>query len=798
VKRLRRFTLTRKRAWTAVTVVAALAALGLWLRLGPIDPALLDLRDTTSTIVVDRHGVPLYEALSGDGTRNVRLSADRLPPLLVAATLAAEDRRFWSHPGVDPVAMLRAVRRNLAERQVVEGGSTITQQVAKLLLNRRAPKRTRGWHEKVREAVMALRLEHRFEKSEILAMYLNLAAYGNQVVGVGKASHAYFGRDASMLTPAQAAFLAGLPQRPSGYNPYRHVQAATVRQRNVIRRMEIAGTLTAEQAREAREERLVFSRASTPFLAPHFVEMVLAAAGDTRPARIVTTLDAGLQSDIAGIIRSHRPALDRHGAANVAVVVLDNATGEWRAWEGSGNYRDAEDGAAFNGPVTPRQPGSALKPFTYALAFESGFTPASVLADVPSHFPTAEEGVLYSPRNYDGRYRGPLLARSALAGSENVPAVALASHVGVPALLRFLTRAGLSTFDRTPSYYGLGLTLGNAEVRLDQLVAAYSSFSRRGEWLEPTWIASETRERTRRPLVSSRTAYWITDILSDNDAREFIFGRGGNLEFPFPVAVKTGTSQAYHDNWTVGYTRDVTVGVWVGNFNRTPLRSSSGVTGAAPIFHAVLLAATRRHHGSEFSTTAIAVAPEGLVPREVCALSGMSSNGWCPSRRREYLLPGDAGHDVKCTWHHQSDEGVLTFWPPEYRQWATESRLLTDRESAAVRSSRFAVEDSTRRNGSRDAGLSRASDVRRSPLEIVNPPSGGVYLIDPTLRREFQTLALRAVATQSGSIEWLVNGRSVGTSSSESAFQWPLAPGLHTITARDGLGNVAESAVTVK
>ena len=197
-----------------------------------------------------------------------------------------------------------------------------------------------------------------------------------------------------------------------------------------------------------------------------------------------------------------------------------------------------------------------------------------MLADVPSHFPTAEAGVLYSPRNYDGRYRGPLLARRALAGSENVPAVVLASELGVPALQRFLTRAGLSTFDRTSSYYGLGLTLGNAEVRLDELVTAYSSFARGGEWLAPTWsLAKDARAagRERRSLTSPLTAYWISDVLSDDNAREYIFGRGGSLEFPFPVAVKTGTSQAYHDNWTIGYTRDVTVGVWVGNFDRTPL-----------------------------------------------------------------------------------------------------------------------------------------------------------------------------------------------------------------------------------
>jgi penicillin-binding protein 1C len=778
------------RHWRRLTAacLVALLALALWLRLGPIDPALLDLDDVTSTVVVDRRGVPLYESLSGDGTRNVRLDARNLPPLLVAATLAAEDRRFWAHPGVDPIAMARALRQNVSEGRVVEGGSTITQQVAKLLLNRRVPKRSRGVREKIREAVLALRLEHRFDKRDVLALYLNLAAYGNQAVGAGKASRAYFAAEPSMLTPAQAAFLAGLPQRPSGYNPFRHRDQAIARQRTVLRRMQAAGALSAGQAREARDERLRFARTASPFLAPHFVEMVMAAAGENPPPRIETTLDAGLQSDVVGIIRSHRQALERHGAANVAVVVLDNASGAWLAWEGSGDYSDAEHGGAINGPVTPRQPGSALKPLTYALAFESGFTPASVLADVPSHFPTAEAGVLYSPRNYDGRYRGPLLARRALAGSENVPAVVLASELGVPSLQRFLTRAGLSTFDRTPSYYGLGLTLGNAEVRLDELVTAYATFARGGEWLEPTWSLAKgatvpAADRVRRTLISPLTAYWISDVLADDSAREYIFGRGSSLEFPFPVAVKTGTSQAYHDNWTVGYTRDVTVGVWVGNFDRTPLKSSTGVTGAAPIFHAVMLAATRRlHGGSGFESRAIVAAPDGLVDHEVCALSGMPAHPWCPSRQRERM---PAASDPPCSWHHQSDEGLLVVWPPAYRQWARQNGLLVEHRPAAALPARAAA-------------ATPAPAVARGPLEIVNPPSGATYLIDPTLRREFQTLPLRVVATTPGTIEWQVAGRVIGTASSEAALMWPLSPGVHRITARDGRGRVAESSVVVK
>jgi penicillin-binding protein 1C len=778
-----------------------LLAGALWLRLGPIDPKLLDLDDSASTVVVDRRGVPLYESLSGDGTRSVHLDAGMLPGLLVGATIAAEDRRFWSHPGVDPMAIARALRQNLAEGQIVEGGSTITQQVAKLLLNRQHPKRARGVREKIREAVLALRLEHRYSKQQILALYLNLAAYGNQIVGAGRASRAYFNVDPSMLTPAQAAFLAGLPQRPNGYNPFRHRASAIARQRAVVRRMQALGAITASQANEAREERLSFAHPSSPFLAPHFVEMVLASAGDNKPPKIATTLDVELQAEVAGIIRSHRAILDRHGAANVAVVVLDNVRGEWIAWEGSGDYADREHGGTINGAVSPRQPGSALKPFTYALAFESGFTPASVLADIPSHFPTAEAGVLYSPRNYDGRFRGPLLARRALAGSENVPAVALASELGVPSLLRFLERAGLTTFDRTPSYYGLGITLGNAEVRLDELAAAYSSFARAGEWLEPVWSSDDAtlaRRAPRRTLVSPRTAYWITDILSDDSAREYIFGRGGSLEFPVPVAVKTGTSQAYHDNWTVGYTRHVTVGVWVGNFDRTPLKSSTGVTGAAPIFHGVMLAATRRLRGAidGLEQTAIVEAPDGVETHEVCGLSGMTANAWCPSRQRERL---PASEDRLCSWHHLSDEGLLVVWPPQYRQWAKENGLAASRQSSVGRQSPIPNPQSPIPNRqSPIANQQSPIATRHSSLEIVSPPSGAVYFIDPTLRREFQTLALRVVTPQPATIEWQVNGQTIGTLSSETPLAWPLVPGKHAIIARDGRGNVAETDVVVK
>lgn len=795
--RLRR----RTRVLAGISLALVIAGL-VWLRCGPLPDGLLDGPTVRSTIVRDRHGVILHEARADDGTRQMRLEAEALPEHLVKATLAAEDHRFRRHPGVDPVAIARAAMRNVWSGSR-EGGSTIPQQTVKLLLARRDPDRarTRGrsWSAKIEEAVLALRLEHVLDKREILALYLNNASYGNQIAGAERASRAYFGTSASMLTPAQAAFLAALPHRPSTFNPYRDPRGAQARQQRIIGRMRDLGYLSPGDATIALGERLRLSRDPSSFIAPHFVEMVLNGSGEAdakahggRPEVIDTTLDAGLQRDVRGIIERERAALDRAGAHNVAVAVLDNATGGWLAWEGSGNYQDREHGGAINGVLTPRQPGSALKPFTYALAFEDGRDPSSVLADVPSHFPTAEPGVLYNPRNYDGRFRGPLRARLALAGSENVPAVALLSDLGVPALVSFLRHAGLSTFDKNASHYGLGLTLGNAEVRLDELTGAYAAFARGGVWMRPHAITSSMlAERERVALVSERTAFWITDVLSDPEARAYAFGRGGSLEFPFPVAVKTGTSQAYRDNWTIGYTREVTVGVWVGNFDREPLRSSSGVAGAGPIFHSVMMAAVQRMRGHvTIDDQPLMPAPSGVAHARICALSGMRANAWCPMQATEWVAA--EAEALPCSWHHHADEGLLTIWPERYRTWARDQGLLDDRDRSSPSPTLAASGEGA--SAARVAAVARS----REALEIVNPTAEAIYLIDPTLRAEFQTLPLRASGVRGGEVAWSIDGIEAGRSSSDEPFHWPLALGSHTITARDARGRTAEVSILVR
>jgi penicillin-binding protein 1C len=288
-----------------------------------------------------------------------------------------------------------------------------------------------------------------------------------------------------------------------------------------------------------------------------------------------------------------------------------------------------------------------------------------------------------------------------------------------------------------------------------------------------------------RVLVGPDTAFLITDILSDPEARAFIFGRGGSLDFPFEVAVKTGTSQAYHDNWTIGYSRRVTVGVWVGNFDRTPLRNSSGVTGAAPIFHAVMLAAERRLAGSgaAFSQAPILTPPPDTVERDICALSGMPATDACPVRLHEWVPAGEP--EVPCSWHHVGDEGPLTVWPPEYQQWARANGLLE--RDAPVRT--VSVATHATRQAARPAPAAAA-------LMIVSPPNDATYLIDPTLRREFQAIPLRAAGDSL--VQWSVAGQVIGSSAAGAALDWPLTPGRHTFVARDGSGHTAEATITVR
>ena len=721
-----------------------------WARLGPPPDRVLYPAATRFTTFVDRNGIPLDAAAAraaqiGTVSGADPKSATRGPSLakradrLAAATLEAEDQRFASHVGVDPIALGRAAIADVKARHIAQGGSTISQQLVKLRLGRRGDSLTG----KAQEMLYAVRLEHRMTKDAILSAYLSEAPYGGRVIGADAAAQTYFAKPVSQLTWAEAAFLAAIPQRPTAFNPRTDVNAAKARQRWILGRLRKARTISAGQEHSARAEVLHFAERLDDALAPHFTTMLAAEpAIAAKPGSVRTTLDAALQRDVAGIARHHRALLQKSGAANVSVVVLDNRTGAVRAWEGSGDYFDWTHGGMINGPLQKRQTGSTIKPFVYGMAFDDGLSPGDLIDDSP--FDRTYNGNGFHPQNYDKKYRGIITLRTALASSVNVAAVKLLDDREPADLVAMLDRAGI-VLDYPASRYGLSLALGTAEIDLLDLTRGYAAFARGGRALSATFAEPAARQRGGARVVTPATAFLITDVLSDNEARASAFGRTSALHFSFPVAAKTGTSQDFHDNWVVGYTADFTVGVWVGNFDRLPLRGATGVTGAGPIFHAVMLATHRRltpSAGLEAGATVLASVPDDLVAIDPCAATKGTKAASCTPGRTEYIWSGSEASDRQ---------------PPT---GAGPRRAVT-----------------------KVAGADLA-------LRLLEPVRTGRYLIDPGVPLDAQKLPLQA-SGGSPPYAFAVDDRPIGST------LWPVARGPHKACVEDAGGARSCNTFTV-
>lgn len=720
--------------------------------------------------IYDRNGVLLYETLSEEMSKTRWIQPNSIPPLVEGAVISSEDKRFYKHSGIDPLALLRAVWIDLKSFSIKQGGSTITQQTAKLILKRKG----RNLILKLYEFFYALKLENQFTKKEILSIYLNLAPYGKNIVGIKKAAEVYFNSPIENLTPAQIAYLSAIPKAPAFYNPSKNYSTTKSRQERILKRMNSLGFLSDEELQTALNEKISIIGNPYPFLAPHFVERVKEEEEGKSEKTILTTIDSALMKKISFIIESKKELLNKIGAANCAVVVLDNKSGEFIAWEGSGNYFSEEKGSQIDGVNTPRQPGSALKPFLYALAFESKkFIPSSALPDIPSSFKTSKEGSYYIPRNYDNKFRGPLSMRKALAGSINVPAVFLIDEVGVANFIRLLRSGGITTIDKTDDYYGAGLALGNAEVKLCELANLYATLARGGVYIKPTKILSEHFYEEKR-ILSLESSFLVTDILSDNKAREFSFGRRSSLEFPFKVAAKTGTSEGYHDNFAFGYNKDITVGVWVGNFDRKPLKYSSGVSGAGPIFHQVFLEAVRHLRGGEPQPfEEIIETPKSLKKIDLCALSGMEANPNCPSRVKDYVFKEEKIE--KCNWHRKIGKKLITIYPEIYQSWAKDMGLIQETQDYAV----------------------DFSEYENKKLTIISPMPEAIFLYDPTIPRKYQGIYLEATGA-TGKIKWIVDGKEFKTAKKGEKVFYEFSKGEHLIEAVDENNNRAFSNITIR
>ncbi len=682
--------------WKLVVLAVQLALLGLMLALvaalGGYVYLSNQLADATAQVVAyqgtgvggtprffDRNGQLLFELKTTEKRRWLRYG--EMPHDVIQATIAVEDDTFWQNPGFDAPAIAAALISNYrsdgSSRPV--GASTITQQLVRHIAFTYEERIATSYERKVREIFLAFILTRQRSKEDILTMYLNEIYYGNLAYGIEAAAQTYFGKAAADLTLAESAFLAGLPQSPIELNPYTNFEGARARQELVLQLMAAEGMIDELALEVARGAPLHLAPlipiqeevGGVTLHAAHFIiyvqqELERRYGPDALIHggwQVTTSLDLGIQQLAETTLRQQIAAsAAAHDVNNGSAVVLRPDSGEILAMVGSLDYFDTTIDGQVNVALQPRQPGSAIKPLTYAAAMERGWTTGDVLWDVPIAL-DAGGGQEFIPVNYDGRYHGPLLLRDALANSYNIPPIHLIRDVGVSTVIATARKMGVTSLKESPGFYGLTLTLGGGDVPLLEMTHAFATLANRGERPrlqsvlriangrdEVVYDASRERLPATRAL-DPRIAYILTDILDDDAARAPAFGLNNPLNPPFPAAVKTGTTNDYRDNWTIGYTPAVVVGVWVGNTDGHPMRNSSGLQGAAPVWRAIIegiyqepaLVASLHTHGEppplDFER------PPGLEEREVCLPRG-SGGASCSASRSDLFLSGGPAHGI--------------------------------------------------------------------------------------------------------------------------------------------------------
>ncbi|HET6443526.1 MAG TPA: transglycosylase domain-containing protein [candidate division Zixibacteria bacterium] len=628
----------------------------------------------------DRHGTLLFELKTAEKRR--WLEYHELPANVIEATIAVEDDTFWNNYGLDPEAIVAALVRNYQnpdERPV--GASTITQQLVRHIAFSYEERISTSYERKFREVFLAFIMTRQRSKQDIMTMYLNEIYYGNLAYGIEAAAQTYFGRGAGDLTLAEAAFLSGLPQAPGDLDPYgSNFDLAKERQEFILDLMVAEGMVDAGAAQAAKDEPVELAPlipanvdlATGELLAPHFILYVRDELEKRYGAealvkggwQIKTSLDLNLQRFAEQAAREWvESRAGQHDVNNASIVILKPGTGEILAMVGSLDYFNEEIDGQVNVALQPRQPGSSIKPITYAAAMERGWTAGDVIWDVPIELDLGG-GQKMVPVNYDGRYHGPLLLRDALANSYNIPPVQLIRDIGVQAFISTGRKMGIESLTEPPGYYGLALTLGGGEVPLLEMTRAYATLANMGQRPQLMSVLEIVDSRTRfiyshqnqrippTNALDPRIAYILTDILDDDDARAPAMGRNNALNLPFPAAAKTGTTTDFRDNWTLGYTPGVVVGVWVGNTDGHPMQDSSGLIGAAPLWRTIMekiyaedgfrgdLAVSGVQPAQEFTV------PSGVEERSVCLPRGTGGGG-CTASRQELFVRGGPMHTVQ-------------------------------------------------------------------------------------------------------------------------------------------------------
>jgi 1A family penicillin-binding protein len=800
--------------FTGILLLAGVFAGGYYWLFGDL-PSLTTLPanlNPPSVRIEDRFGRLLYEVLPEETGRHTTVPLEQIPLALRQATIATEDQSFYVNPGVDLRGILRSLWIDLRGGETVAGGSTITQQVARNLLLEEE-RTERSLRRKLRESLLAWQLTRRFSKDEILGLYMNQTYYGGLSFGVEAAAQTFFGKPAAELDLAESAILAGLPQAPALYNPFTDLEAAKTRQAVVLDLMEKQGYITTDQRLLAEHEPLVLASTPYPMEAPHFVLMVESQLDEIfTPEEINshngvivrTTLNLDWQHLAERAIQRQIEELKNskdglgHNVNSAALVALDPTNGEILALVGSPDYFNTDNAGALNMALSPRQPGSAIKPIMYSAVLDpthpQPWTAATMILDVTTTFAT-HDGKAYTPTNYDGLEHGPVLLRQALASSLNIPAVATLNHLGVESMLDQAARLGITTLSQ-PADYDLSLALGVGEVRLIDLTAAFGVFANQGYRLTPQAILEITDSQgeilyTPQPapqtrVIDQRVAWLISDILSDDSARALGFGSGSVLNLDRPAAVKTGTTTNFHDNWTVGYTPDLVVGVWAGNTNNEAMRDVTGLTGAAPIWHEFMRAVLTGKPETTFQQ------PPGLVQVEICTLSGLLPTEECPYHRWEWFINGTQPvtydtiyklvtidratgklADASTPLERQTQILVLDL-PPQAHPWARTQglTLLSDLLPTTSQGSSVPPQSS-------------------ALLSLLSPAANSVYQITPTLPLDAQRLLVEAAAASGvQQVTLWVDGTPIGVFN-QPPYQawWTLSPGTHQAWAEGVMEN---------
>jgi len=735
----------------------------------PIQKEYIKRKSFHSVKFYDRDGNLLQEVLSKD-SRSLHVSLDRVSSYFLKAIIASEDKNFYRHRGVDYRAILRAIYLNTKSKEIVSGASTITLQLARMI-----NPGERTMIKKIKEAYFAYRLEARIDKNTILEEYINRIPMGGNLYGVESAAKAYFGLSASDLTLAQSTFLASIPNSPTQLNPYCNLEGIKKRQKYILERMCEQELIQKERIERVLKENVSLRPQEASFLAPHFVFHLMDNFPD-EVFEVKTTIDREMQKMVREQIRKVISHLKPLNVTNAAAILLDNHTGQVLAYVGSADYFDEKNEGQNDGVMASRQPGSTLKPFLYLLAMEEGFNPATIISDIPTHYRVLTG--IYSPKNYSEKFHGPVSLREALANSLNVPAARVIAKIGVERFLDRLREYEFCSLDKDADFYGVGIVLGGGEVTLYELARAYMCLARMGSFIPIKEILtvngiSETDSvfAGEKNISTPAMNYLIADILSDQFARAAEFGFNSILNLPFPCAVKTGTSFRFCDNWTVGYTKDYTLGVWVGNFNHSPMQKVSGVSGAGPLFTEIMMMLYgKKKWPSKFTM------PEGLVKVPICSLSGKNPNQNCPSIIEETIPQRDLSA------YQKENCRVHVCYAIDVRNGLLSSDNCSDEH---IRQEVFTVLPTRYQKWAEDLGIKTPpAPMQRKEFAISNPKDGAIYHRFSNLLPEYQSIKFELKdSIEDDSVKWFMNDIPLRTTHEEHSFLWQIKPGDYTLKA---------------